>query len=459
METGNKKFDPLQLLDEGVKKAILRGTLLITFFVAFLDGYDLVNIGFYLQTITKLFHGTALEEGLISSILIGGAAIGAVLFGYLGSKMGPRLMIIIDFILYGIGAVISAFSINIPMLLAARFLIGLGFGGDFALSPALIADLVPKQRRGRYQALMFYGYPAGAFIAILLSYIISILGVPETVAWRYVLGLAVVPTILVVILRQRLSQSPRWLLYTGRLKEFRAQTSKMSGIAENDLENITTSKRSKISDIFKNYGRQFTVVMMGMLALALGFPVLYVAIAVSRVGIVSFSAVIGFDLLTWAIALIGVTFVYFTVDSKSKFMGRKFNLSLAIGIEALMNLLIGLLLAPQYAILVVVLIGISLFGVYMIESQALTLQGEVFPSDIKSTAGGFTFGLNRLFYFTDSTLVSIAFAVNFFGKFLIIEAIIQFIALIVFVVLAKETKFKSVEEITQTKEQIQAGDR
>ena len=453
MEEQNKKIDQLQLLDRGVIKYVLRGTMLVTFFVAFLDGYDLVNIGFYLKTITNLFHGTALEEGLISSILIGGAAIGAVIFGYLGSKIGPRIMIIVDFLLYGIGAVLSAFSINIFMLLAMRFIIGLGFGGDFALAPALIADLVPKDRRGRYQALMFYGYPAGAFVAILLSYIINLIGIPETIAWRYVLGLAIVPTLVVIILRSRLSQSPRWLLYTGRIKEFMAQTSKMSGVAEKDLAKTTIAKKSKISDIFRGgYGKQFAAVMMGMLALALGFPVLYVAIAISSVGITSFTSVAGFDLLVWFIAIIGVTFVYLTVDSKSRFMGRKFNLSLGIGIEALMNLLIALLLAPKFAVLVVVLIGISLFGVYVIESQALTLQGEVFPSDIKSTAGGFTFGLNRLFYFTDSTLVSIAFAVHFFGTFLIIEAIIQFVAMIIFIIIGTETKLKSEEEITHMTE-------
>ena len=453
MESQNNKIDPLKLLDEGVTKYVLRGTLLVTFFVAFLDGYDLVNIGFYLKTITNLFHGTALDEGLISSILIGGAAVGAVLFGYLGSRIGPRIMIIIDFALYGIGAVLSAFSINIFMLLVMRFIIGLGFGGDFALAPALIGDLVPKERRGRYQALMFYGYPAGAFIAILLSYILYLVGLPETVAWRYVLGLAVVPTILVIILRSRLSQSPRWLLYTGKMKEFMEETSKISGIDQKNLKNISMKTKYKIKNIFTNYGKPFTAVMMGMLALALGFPVLYVAIAISSIGITSFSSVAGFDLLVWVIALIGVTFVYLTVDSKSKFMGRKFNLALGIGIEALMNLFIGLLLAPRFAFLVVVLIAISLFGVYVIESQALTMQGEVFPSDIKSTAGGFTFGLNRVFFFIDSTLVSIAFSVHFFGSFLILEAVIQFIALFVFLVVATETKFKSVEEITNSTEE------
>jgi len=447
MVDGNKKFNPLELLDKGGIKYLLRGTMLITFFVAFLDGYDLVNIGFYLKTITIQFHATALEEGLISSILIGGAAIGAVLFGYLGSKLGPRKMIIIDFLLYGIGAALSALSINVFMLLGMRFIIGLGFGGDFALAPALIGDLVPRERRGRYQAIMFYGYPAGAFVAILLSFLLYLAGLPGTVAWRYVLGLAIIPTIVVIILRSRLSQSPRWLLYTGKLKEFMQETSRLSGVDEKNMEKITI-KRSKTWDIFTKYGKQFAAVMMGFLALALGFPVLYVAIAVSSVGITSVTSVLGFDLLEWAIAIVGVTFVYLTVDSKSKLMGRKFNLALGIGLEGLMNLLIGLLLAPRYALLVVVLIGISLFGVYVIESQALTLQGEIFPSDIKSTAGGFTFGLNRLFYFIDSTLVSIAFAVHFFGEFLIIEAIIQFAALIVFLLIGVETKSKSLEEIT-----------
>ena len=456
MET---KTDPLKALDNGeVGKYILRGTILVTFAVAFLDGYDLVNIGLYLPTITKLFAASAFEEGLVSSILIGGAVVGAVFFGYLSSKIGPRTMIIVDFALYGIGAVFSAFSVNIDMLLLMRFIIGLGFGGDFAIAPALIADMVPKDRRGRYQAMMFYGYPAGAFVAILTSFIISLAGIPVTLAWRIVLGLGVVPNIVVILLRTRLSQSPRWLLYTGRMNEFKQSVSKISGIKEENLEDVKINKKTGIGDIFRNYGRQFTAVMMGFLSLALGFPVLYVSVAIKHVGITSFASIIGFNLLTWTIALIGVTYVYFSVDSPRKRMGRKFNLAIGIAVEATTNFAIAMLLAPQYAVVVVVLIGISLFGVYVVESQALTMQGEIFPSDIKTTAGGITFGLNRLIFFIDSTLVAIAFSVNFFSGFLIIEAVIQFSALAVFLLLAGETKSKSLETITRVSEEIEKTD-
>jgi MFS family permease len=448
------KQNPLEALDNNVVRSVLTGTILITFFVAFLDGYDLVNIGTYLGTLTSLFHANAFEEGLISSILIFGALIGSVFFGFFAVRIGPKFLIILDFVLYGVGAVFSALSVNLAMLYVTRFIIGLGFGGDFAIAPALIADIVPKGKRGRYQTLMFLGYPAGALIAILVTYIFYIGGVSESVAWRPVLGLAVIPTILVVILRSRLTQSPRWLLYRGKLEEFKKSVSRISGISEEHLSNESIHKKFGFFDSLKRGGKNFVALLAGFTVLALGFPVIYIPTALGYVGIKAFTEILNFDLLEWIIAILGVLYGYFTVDK----LGRKFNIALAIFILALSNLVLAFIFVPKYGDLIVGFIGLSLFGVYMIDSQLLVLQGESFSPDFKTAFGGITFGYNRAIFFVDSTLVSIVFAEKILGKFLIYEAVIQLAALVIFLIFARETKLKSIEEIVGTQGEVDISD-
>ena len=179
-----------------------------------LFGYDTGVISGAILFIQKQYGlSSTMEEVVVSSVLVG-AIIGAVIGGALTDKYGRRKMIILAGIIFTISAIGTAFSPSVSWLITGRVISGIGIGIASFISPMYIGELVPAKVRGSLVAVNMLAITTGIVVAYLVDYAFS-----GSKDWRYMFGLAAIPSIGLVIGMWILPDSPRWLISKSKIKE------------------------------------------------------------------------------------------------------------------------------------------------------------------------------------------------------------------------------------------------
>lgn len=202
------------VIDQQKFKAFHWRAIVTTGLGVFCDGYDLSSIGIVLPLVLASF-GIAriggLEAGLLTGSALVGAAVGALIFGVLGQK-GRKRFYGLDVLLMGIMAIAQAFAPNLEWLIAIRFILGIGIGADYVLSPTIMAEHANRADRGKTLGIGFgVMWPLGAFTAAILNLVLAGLGFSHDLQWRIVLAAGAVPAFSVLYLRRRMPETARYL--------------------------------------------------------------------------------------------------------------------------------------------------------------------------------------------------------------------------------------------------------
>lgn len=187
-------------------------------FGGILFGYDIGVMTGALPFLQKDWHLTnAGTIGWITSSLMLGAIVGGALAGQLSDKLGRRRMILATSFVFAIGSVMAGISPNdgVAWLLIARTLLGLAVGAASALVPSYMSEMAPARTRGRLSGLNQLMIVSGMLLSYIVDYLLQ--GLPHTIAWRLMLGLAAVPAIILFLGVLRLPESPRFLVKTGHI--------------------------------------------------------------------------------------------------------------------------------------------------------------------------------------------------------------------------------------------------
>jgi EmrB/QacA subfamily drug resistance transporter len=123
-------------------------SLMLTMFLAALDQTIVATA---LPTIGRQFRDVTNLSWVISAYLLASTAVAPV-FGTLSDIYGRRAMIVAAMSLFVVGSVLCAVAPNMPMLIVARGLQGLGGGGILPIVQTVISDVVTPRERGQYQA-------------------------------------------------------------------------------------------------------------------------------------------------------------------------------------------------------------------------------------------------------------------------------------------------------------------
>jgi sugar porter (SP) family MFS transporter len=201
-----------------------------------LFGYDTGVISAALLYIAPAFHLSELWQQIVVATLLVGAIVGVSLGGIIADNLGRRRTLSITSGVFTLGALISAVAPDLPTLLGARLLLGFAIGTASLSVSAYIAEIAPPQRRGRLVSVNQMMISSG----ILLSYVSGFLLSPAG-AWRWMLGLAAVPSILMFAGLLRLPESPRWLISRDRHDAARAVLRRIVGADEVESELRTLS--------------------------------------------------------------------------------------------------------------------------------------------------------------------------------------------------------------------------
>jgi SP family galactose:H+ symporter-like MFS transporter len=181
-----------------------------------LFGYDTGVISGAILFIKQQFSLSAtMEEVVVSAVLVG-AVMGAAIGGALTSRFGRRSMIILAGIIFTVSAVGTALAPAVSWLIAARVVSGIAIGIASFISPMYIAEIVPADVRGSLVAVNMLAITSGIVIAYLVDYAFS-----PIQGWRYMFGLAAIPSIALVIGMWWLPDSPRWLISKSKVDQAR----------------------------------------------------------------------------------------------------------------------------------------------------------------------------------------------------------------------------------------------
>jgi MFS family permease len=243
-------------IDEQKFKAFHWRATLTTGLGVFCDGYDLSSVALVLPMILKSF-GHSNDPGLqgtLSAMALAGAAIGALVFGVLGQK-GRRTFYGLDVLILGIAAAAQAFAPNILWLIGIRLVLGFGVGGDYVLSPMIMAEHSNRADRGRALGLGFGTmWPVGALAAVLLKFLLQFLHVDDDLQWRLVLAGGAVPALAVLYFRRTMPETARFLARMGGQQGEAAKVmEQISGVA---VEGPPSSDERGFWEVFRLHARE-----------------------------------------------------------------------------------------------------------------------------------------------------------------------------------------------------------
>ena len=195
-----------------------------------LFGYDTGVISGAILFLRQAFHLSNLMLGVVTSLALAGAALGAGTAGPLSDRCGRRLILIATACIFVVGGVVSAFAISLPMLLAGRLVVGIGIGGASMLTPLYLAEIAPAQERGALVSFSQLAVTVGILVAYLVGYAFAADG-----AWRWMLGLGAAPGVVLALGMLLLPETPRWLAGHGRVDQARTALLRLRGAAA-DIE-------------------------------------------------------------------------------------------------------------------------------------------------------------------------------------------------------------------------------
>jgi putative MFS transporter len=345
--------------------------------------------------------GTSLKLLLASSFV--GMFIGSAVLGRLADRIGRRRAFLFNLIWFSAWTLVGAFSPAPWFLVITRFLAGVGVGAEYPVADAYLSDVLPKSHRGRLAAwaytCSFVAVPVLGFMSLGLTKH-SLFGIP---GWRILMLIGAAGALLVMLMRRGLPESPRWLAGVGRadearaaLRQFETGTESTSTTAVDDATvpstpAATTTVTNPLARLSVSPYRE----RLGMLAVFhifqsfgyYGFGTLAALVLVSR----------GYD-VTSSLLFTALSYIGYPVGSALaipllKWFERKYLIIATIAAIAAF----GLLFATVDNTALIVVFGFLTTATSNVFSNVYHVyQAEIFPTDVRATAVGWTYSLSRL---------------------------------------------------------------
>jgi len=175
----------------------------------FLFGFDTVVISGAEQKIQALWGLSSAVHGFAMGAALYGTVLGSLLGGWPTDQFGRRATLTSIGVLYIVSALGCAFAGNVYSFAAARLIGGLGIGISTVAAPLYISEIAPPEYRGRLAGMFQFNIVFGILIAFASNALLD--GIGEQ-AWRWMLGVAVFPSILYTLMCFGIPESPRWLI-------------------------------------------------------------------------------------------------------------------------------------------------------------------------------------------------------------------------------------------------------
>ena len=196
------------------------------------------------------------DGGLGATVAIAtvGTIVGALVGGRSADYFGRRKLLFFIGILYVLGALGTALAPSHLVLMTFRFVGGLGVGLSSVCAPIYTAEIAPAKVRGRLVGLVQFNIVLGILVAYLSNYIVAQIVHDPQIAWRWMLGVMVVPSVLFLVFLMTVPETPRWLMAKGHEEKAIAISRRLCNTVEESDEQI-----QEIRDQLASAGSQATL--------------------------------------------------------------------------------------------------------------------------------------------------------------------------------------------------------
>ncbi len=419
-----------------------------------LFGYDTGVISGALLFIGDEFHLDPLSEGVVVSSLLIGAMAGAIGCGPLADRFGRRLSITGAATIFAIGAVLAASAPNVGTLITARVILGIAVGAASVLVPLFIAEAAPPATRGKLVSFNQLMITIGILVAYLTNAAFAYDG-----GWRWMFGLALIPSAALGIGMLFLPETPRWLVEKGRIEEAKSVLLRLRGprIAAVELADIQRTKsaeqhKSTLRDLAKPWVRPALIAGVGVSVIGqasgINTVIYYAPTIFNATGLGPAAAIL-------ATAGVGAVNVVMTLVGMSLVdrAGRRMLLMIGFAIMTVSLLVLGLVLLPNplpasagWIAIICVAVYIAAFAV-SVGVVVFVLPSELYPLSIRGSAMSATllcnWGMNFVVSLTFLSLFNSLGRSPVFWLYAVVCALGWLFA----VKLVPETKGRSLEEI------------
>ncbi len=190
-----------------------------------LDGLEVTLAGSVSGALKEspVLRFTNTEVGMAGAAYLAGAVLGALVFGWLTDRLGRKKLFTITLFVYLAATAATAFSWSFWSFIVFRFFTGMGIGGEYTAINSTIQELVPARVRGFVDLVIngsfWVGAALGAVGAIVL---LNPATVDPELGWRLAFFIGSALGLIILVLRQWIPESPRWLVSQGRTAEAEA---------------------------------------------------------------------------------------------------------------------------------------------------------------------------------------------------------------------------------------------
>ncbi|GER67530.1 MFS transporter [Weizmannia acidilactici] len=386
----------------------------IYFFGAFggiLFGYD---IGVMTGALPFLENDWNLQNsagviGWITSAVMFGAIFGGALAGQLSDRLGRRKMILISALIFVVGSILSGIAPHDGQyfLIVVRILLGLAVGAASALVPAYMSEMAPARLRGRLSGINQTMIVSGMLLSYVVDYLLKDL--PETMAWRLMLSLAAVPSLILFFGVLRLPESPRFLIKNNKLDEARKVLSyirskkeeidsEIKQIQETAREEENANQKASWGTLFSNKYRYLVIAGVGVAAFqqfqGANAIFYYIPLIVEKATGHAASSALMWPIIQGVILVVG-SLIFLMIADK---FNRRTLLTMGgtiMGLSFILPVILNLLIPNANPMMIVAFLSIYV-ALYSFTWAPLTwvLVGEIFPLIIRGRASGLASSFN-----------------------------------------------------------------
>lgn len=335
------------------------------------DSFDMQMFAFLLPMLMALWHFGKPEAGVLGTAALLSSAVGGWIAGILADRYGRVRILQVTVIWFAFFSLVAGFASSYTQLLVIRTLQGIGFGGEWAVGAALMAEVIRPQHRGKAVGVVQAGYAIGWGLAsIVVTALVA--NLPQDMAWRAAFWIGAIPAVLAILVR-RLVDEPESFVKMQKHQH-----------GENKEASLITVFRPRFIR---------TTVLTTMLAIGLQSSAYAVITWLPTILTQVRHLPSGQAVLTTLIMSIASFFGYVTAGYLSDHFGRRYTFIGFCVIAWITTVVYTLVPLGELALLcLAVPLGFAMLGVFALIGPFFS---ELFPTAVRTTGMGFAYNAGK----------------------------------------------------------------
>ena len=366
--------------------------VVLGYLVIIVEGYDLMIYGGTLSVLMEEWAVTPFEAGILGGLAPCGMALGALFFGRVADKVGRKNVLLISLLLFSVITVLAGFSTNVVMFGVCRFVSGLGIGGTPVVTYTLMSEYAPARNKAFVVGSVASAFMLGGLLASLVN-----MWLTEAIGWHAVYFVAAIPiVILTPIIYRFVPDSPLTYLKKGREAQLRAILRKIRpDLQITDDEELVVNAgnvgKSPVKALFVQH-RALSTIAIWLLFFICQYITYSMTNWLPKLMInqgYAYNSGMFFLLILNLGGWVGTQVASLLADR----FGHRRIISVTLALAAICFLAMPFAPGTAFQTILIVLSGAGFFSA---SSLMFAYSSLFYPSDIRSTGGGFASGFGRL---------------------------------------------------------------